>query len=189
VDWKQIQARLSDAGKRALQQLAEANIQVDKEKLAEAQSVVLNRVKNESGFSATEWKAAWGQVKALADRRQFDLKALERFCRFGYGHHVASAVAILLRIRPEVLVKWLATQDTGALIVAVRAMNFKPELFQRVFSSLPWRDQITPDDAGVAVKKYDSLSQKDAHDIFELWRSHSFLKKTAPEQQNTVNVA
>jgi hypothetical protein len=189
VDWRQIHAKLSEAGKRALKSLAEAKVPVDEDSLAEAQSVVLNRARNEAGFNATEWKVAWGQVKAMADRRQFNLSALERFCRFGYGHHVASALAILLRIKPEVLVKWLATQDTGALIVAVRAMNFKPELFQRVFSSLPWREKILPEDAGLAVKKYDSLSQKDAHDIFEMWRSHSFAKKGSPERQQTVNVA
>ncbi|WP_415159104.1 DUF2336 domain-containing protein [Maritalea sp.] len=189
VDWRQIHSRLSEAGRRALKHLAEANVPVNEEELAEAQAVVLNRVKNEVGFSATEWKVAWGQVKALADRRQFNIGAVERFCRFGYGHHVASALAILLRIKPEVLVKWLATQDTGAAIVAVRALNFKPDLFQRVFSTMPWRDKITADEAGVAVNKYDSLSQKDAHDIFELWRSHSFTKKRSAEQQQTVNVA
>ncbi|GLQ18984.1 DUF2336 domain-containing protein [Maritalea porphyrae] len=189
VDWQQIHARLSEAGKRALKSLAAANVPVDEEKLADAKAVVLNRAKNEAGFSATEWKVAWGQVKALADRRQFNLSSIERFCRFGYGHHVASSLAILLRIKPEVLVKWLATQDTGAMIVAIRAMNFKPELFQRVFSSLPWRDKVDAEEAGVAVKKYDSLSQKDAHDIFELWRSHSFAKKGNPERQQTVNVA
>ena len=189
VDWKQIHSQLSEASARALHSLADAHVHVDKEKLAEAQSVVLNRIRNETGFNATEWKVAWGQVKALADRRQFNLGALERFCRFGYGHHVASALAILLRIRPEVLVKWLATQDTGALIVAVRAMNFKPELFQRVFASLPWREKISTQDAAIAVKKYNSLSQKDAQDIFEMWRSHSFAKKGSPERQQSINVA
>ncbi|MGJ8528138.1 DUF2336 domain-containing protein [Maritalea sp.] len=189
VNWKEIHSRLSAAGQSALKQLSDANIDVDEEKIVDAQSVVLNRVRNEVGFNATEWKMAWGQVKALADRRQFNLKSVERFCRFGYGHHVASSLAILLRIKPEVLIKWLATQDTSAVTVAVRAMNFKPDLFKQIFSSLPWRDKVSVEDAEESVIKYDLLSQKDAHDIFEMWRAHSFAKKGSPERQQSVNVA
>ncbi len=189
IDWKEIHARLSIAGQRAVRHLANADSFVEKEEIEEAQAVVLNRIKNEVGFNAKEWKVAWGQVKALADRRQFNLSSLERFCRFGYGHHVASALAILLRVKPEVLVKWLAAQDTGALTVAIRALNFDPELFQRVMVTLPWRDKVSREDAAEAAQKYATLSREDARDIFEMWRSHSFAKNGNPERQQSVNVA
>ena len=73
VNWQEVHALLSAAGRRALQDLARADVEVDEEKIVEAQAVVLNRVRNEVGFNATEWKMAWGQVKALADRKQFNL--------------------------------------------------------------------------------------------------------------------
>ena len=102
---------------------------------------------------------------------------------------MASSIAILLRIKPEVLIKWLATQDTGTVIVAVRAMNFKPDLFKQIYSSLPWRDKVSVEDAEASAVKYDLLSQKDANDIFEMWRAHSFFKNGNPERQQSVNVA
>jgi hypothetical protein len=83
----------------------------------------------------------------------------------------------------------MANQDTGALIVAIRSLILKPELFQRVYSCLPWREKITPEQAGDAVKKYDSLSMTDAQGIFEMWRSHAFATKGNPERQQSVNVA
>jgi len=189
VDWRRVQLAITAAGKRAAMQLSGTSSAIEDDQLEVAQTIAMNRVRNDAGFDATQWKVAWGQVKAMADRRQFDIASVERFCRYGYRHHVASSLAILLRINPEVLIKWLATQDTGALIVAVRAMNFKPDTFQRVFSTLPWRDKISPDDAGLAVRRYDTLSQRDAHDIFEMWRAHSFSKKGTASTQQTVNVA
>src|SRR5690606_13230318 len=55
--------------------------------VSRVQAVVYNRMKNRAGFSSEQWKLAWNQVKALADRQRFDVKALHRFTRFGYGHH------------------------------------------------------------------------------------------------------
>jgi uncharacterized protein (DUF2336 family) len=56
VDWKSIHSRLSMAGKRAMHKLAEANMPVQKEQMEAAQAAVLNRMKNEIGFSARDGK-------------------------------------------------------------------------------------------------------------------------------------
>ncbi len=134
-------------------------------------------MKNQAGFSSQEWKLAWNQVKALADRRRFDLKALHRFTRFGYGHHTAAGLTMLLEVRPEIVVKWLAMQDYVAFTVAARAIGLDADLFESVVSVLPWRDMPSRDDIVNVRKRYEALSEDEASGIFGLWRSHSFRRR------------
>jgi hypothetical protein len=99
---------------------------VDPVTVGKVQAVVYNRMRNRAGFSSQEWKVAYNQVKALADRKQLDERALARFARFGYGHHSAAALTLLLHVGPEVFVKWLAMQDYVAITVALRALGLQP---------------------------------------------------------------
>ncbi len=96
-------------------------------------------MRNRAGFSAQEWKVAYNQVKALSDRQQLDERALIRFARFGYGHHTAAALTVMLKVSPEVFVKWLAIQDYVAITVALRALGIQPDLFEAMVSTMPWR--------------------------------------------------
>src|SRR5690606_8405033 len=55
-----------------------------------------------AGFSPNEWIVAQSQVRAMNDRRQLDFGAVARLARFGYGHHVAAALAVLSELDPGV---------------------------------------------------------------------------------------
>jgi uncharacterized protein (DUF2336 family) len=104
---------------------------------SDVNALVLNRIKNHAGFSAQEWKLAYNQVKALSDRRQLDERALQRFARFGYGHHIAAALTVMLGVTPEVFVKWLAMQDYVAVIVACKSLGLPPGLFENLVEARP----------------------------------------------------
>jgi hypothetical protein len=149
-------------------------------------AVVYNRMRNRAGFSGQEWKVAYNQVKALADRRQLDEKALVRFARFGYGHHTAAALTIMLRIQPEVFVKWLAMQDYVAITVALRALGVPPDLFQSMIGSMPWRDLPSQEDLASVRKRFEALSREEATNIFELWRQHAFRRRGNGEDTASV---
>jgi len=145
--------------------------------VSRVQAVVYNRMKNRAGFSSEQWKLAWNQVKALADRQRFDVKALHRFTRFGYGHHAAAGLTMLLDVKPEILVKWLAMQDYVAITVAARAIRLPGEVFTSVISVLPWRDLPSRADIENVRVRFEALSEAEALEIFEVWRSHSFRKR------------
>lgn len=183
VDWRSIYSTLDDASKRVFSTLARTHLNIDRSNVDAAKKVVVNKIKERVGFNATEWTVAWGQVKALSDRRQLDMKALERFCRFSYAHHVAAAIALMLRIQPEVMVKWFAGQDVGAFTVAARALDLSPESFAKAIAIVPWRDKLSTDDLQLASARYESLSFHDAREIFEMWRAHSFRR---PQQNRQV---
>lgn len=183
VDWRSIYTSLDDAGKRVFSTLARTHLHVDRANVDEAKKVVVNKIKERVGFNATEWKVAWGQVRALQDRRKLDMVALERFCRFSYGHHSAAAIALMLRIQPEVMVKWFAGQDVGAFTVAARALDMTPASFAKALEVVPWREKLSPEDLQVASTRYESLSFHDAREIFEMWRAHSFRR---PQQNRQV---
>ncbi|TDQ66813.1 uncharacterized protein DUF2336 [Maritalea mobilis] len=183
VDWRSIYATLDDASKRVFTNLARTHMRVDRANVDDAKNVVVNKIKERVGFNATEWTVAWGQVKALSDRRKLDMKALERFCRFSYGHHTAAAIAFMLRIQPEVMVKWFAAQDIGAFTVAARALDMTPESFAKAIAVVPWRDKLGTDDLQLASARYETLSFHDAREIFEMWRAHSFRR---PQQNRRV---
>lgn len=136
------------------------------------------RTRNRASFSASEWKLAYNQIKALADRRQLDDKALARFARFGYGHHAAAALSVMMPVAPEVLVKWLAMQDYVAITVALRALGIEPEMFSDLIATLPWRDVPTDQDKLHIRRRYEALTREEASDIFELWRAHAFRKRS-----------
>jgi hypothetical protein len=144
--------------------------------------VVYNRIRNRAGFSSQQWKVAYNQVKALSDRKQLDERALLRFARFGYGHHAAAALTAMLRIAPEVLVKWLAMQDYVAITVAVKTLGVAPELFEAMIGCLPWRDLPTDADRLNIRRRYEALSEEEATDIFELWREHAFRRRNVEER-------
>ena len=110
-------------------------------------------------------------------------RALVRFSRFGYGHHSAAALTVLLQVSPEVFVKWLAMQDYVATTVALRALDLKPDLFEALVATMPWRDLPTDADKSNVRKRYEALTQEEASGIFELWRSHAFRRKPAGDQR------
>src|SRR5690606_21004156 len=106
-----------------------------------------------------------------------------RFTRFGYGHHVAAALTVLLNVSPEVLVKWLAMQDYVAVTVALRALDLAPDLFEAAVATMPWRDLPTDADKTNVRRRYEALSQEEASGIFELWRTHAFRRRQATEDR------
>jgi hypothetical protein len=177
IDWADVRAEVTAVGVRALEGLGLLSRTENATTASRVQAVVYNRIKNQAGFSAQEWKLAWNQVKALADRRRFDLKALHRFTRFGYGHHTAAGLTMLLEVRPEIVVKWLAMQDYVAFTVAARAIGLDADLFESVVGVLPWRDMPSQADILNVRKRYEALSEDEASGIFELWRSHAFRRR------------
>lgn len=181
IDWAQVRAEISAVGAKALENLGLVGKLADRKTANRVQAVVYNRIKNGSGFSSEEWKLAWNQVKALADRHRFDFKALHRFARFGYGHHVAAGLSMLFPVRPEVMVKWLALQDYVALTVAARAARVPPDLFELIIAVLPWRDLPSKADIANVRKRFEALSEDEATGIFELWRSHAFRSRASEE--------
>ena len=187
IDWKGLRGEIHAAGDKVLESVSTNQVQLDPVTIGKVSSVVYNRMKNRAGFSSQEWKVAYNQVKALADRRQLDDRALMRFARFGYGHHTAAALTVLLQVAPEVFVKWLAMQDYVAITVALRALGVNPDLFQTMISSMPWRDLPTEADKTNVRRRFEALSQDEAIGIFELWRAHAFRKR--PTEDRVAGVA
>ena len=94
----------------------------------------------------------------------------------------------MLRVAPEVFVKWLATQDYVASTVALRAAGLTPDLFEAIVATLPWRDLPSPSEKAMVKSRFEALEHVEAVEIFELWRAHSFR----PRRQQTdshANVA
>lgn len=179
IDWVKVGEEIGAAGQRVLEKLALTTRPANRHAVNNASAIVYNRLKNRAGFNAQEWKLAWNQVKALNDRQQLDIRALARFARFGYGHHVASSLTMMLNLPPEVLLKWLSSQDYVAVTIALRAMGMDPELVSSVFSALPWRDSPSMTDAQNVLKRFEALSSEEARGIFKLWRAHAFRRKGA----------
>jgi len=178
IDWNSMHGQVSAAAQKVLEAL-NLSRPVDPITAGKVNAVVYNRLRNRAGFSAHEWKVAYNQVKALYDRKQLDDRALIRFARFGYGHHSAAALTVMLAVSPEVFVKWLAMQDYVATTVALRSLGLSPDLFEAVIASLPWRDLPTDADKANVRKRFEALSQEEASGIFELWRAHAFRRKPA----------
>lgn len=188
IDWGRLQAQIQSASGKVLHQVAESANRVDPVTMGKVNAVVYNRLRNRAGFSSQEWKIAYNQVKALSDRKQLDERALARFARFGYGHHTAAALSVMMRVGPEVFVKWLAMQDYVAITVALRAMGLPPDLFEAIIACLPWRDLPTEGDKTNVRARFEALSQEEAMGIFELWRTHAFRRR-AHTDEPTAGVA
>lgn len=181
IDWKDLREQIGAAGVKVLEQLG-----LDEAKsgsLGTVSAVVYNRLRNSAGFSVQEWKLAWNQVKALSDRRKLDMSALARFARFGYGHHAAVGLTMLLQVRSDVMIKWLASQDYVAFTVACRAIGLDAALFEGIVSVLPWREYPQAQEIEDVRARFESLSPEEAIEIFELWRSHSFRKKATGDER------
>lgn len=182
IDWGSLRGEIAAAGQKILDTLGQSAKPLDPVTADKVKAVVYNRMRNRAGFSAQEWKVAYNQVKALSDRHQLDDRALARFSRFGYGHHSAAALAVLLNIAPEVFVKWLASQDYVAVTVAVRALDVTPDLFEALFATMPWRDMPSEDDKAQVRRRFEALSVEEASGIFQLWREHAFRRRTLEDR-------
>lgn len=183
IDWKTLRGEIHSAGDKVMAEVSEISHKLDPVTLGKVSAVVYNRMRNRAGFSSQEWKVAYNQVKALSDRKQLDERALLRFARFGYGHHTAAALTVLLRVGPEVFVKWLAMQDYVAITVALRALGVTPDLFEAMVATMPWRDLPTDTDRVQVRRRFEALSQEEASGIFELWRTHAFRKRAPLEDR------
>lgn len=181
IDWKSLAGQIELVGDKVMETISRIAPRIDPVTVGKVSAVVYNRMRNRAGFSGQEWKVAYNQVKALADRKQLDEKALTRFARFGYGHHTAAALSIMLRIQPEVFVKWLAMQDYVAITVALRALGVPPDLFEAMIASMPWRDLPMQDEIGNVRKRFEALSREEATSIFDLWRQHAFRRRGATD--------
>ena len=186
IDWKSLAGQIDVVGEKVMETISRIAPRIDPVAVGKVSAVVYNRMRNRAGFSGQEWKVAYNQVKALADRRQLDEKALVRFARFGYGHHTAAALTIMLRIQPEIFVKWLAMQDYVAITVALRALGVPPDLFQSMVGSMPWRDLPTQEDLDTVRKRFEALSRDEATNIFELWRQHAFRRRGTSDDAVSV---
>ncbi|MDB5542557.1 MAG: hypothetical protein JWQ89_4284 [Devosia sp.] len=181
IDWKRLSTKIDAVGDKVRETMAQLDPRVDPVTVGKVSAVVYNRMRNRAGFSSQEWKVAYNQVKALSDRRQLDERALMRFARFGYGHHTAAALTMLLRVGPEVFVKWLAMQDYVAITVALRALGIQPDLFEAMIASMPWRDLPSQADLQNVRRRFEALSKDEAVGIFELWRTHAFRRRLPSE--------
>lgn len=188
IDWKSLRGEIHSAGDKVLETIAQIDPKVDPVTIGKVSAVVYNRMRNRAGFSSQEWKVAYNQVKALSDRRQLDERALMRFARFGYGHHTAAALTVLLRVGPEVFVKWLAMQDYVAITVALRALGVAPDLFEAMVASMPWRDLPSDADRTSIRRRFEALGREEASEIFETWRAHAFRKRL-PNEERVIGVA
>lgn len=186
IDWKSLRGEIDSVSTKVLETLGEADRRLDPVAAGKINAVVYNRMRNRAGFSANEWKVAYNQVKALSDRKQLNDRALARFARFGYGHHAAAALTVMLSVAPEVFVKWLASQDYVAVTVALRAAGLQPDMFEAIISTLPWRDLPSEADKAMVVSRFEALDLDEALGIFELWRAHSFRKRAAGEERSRV---
>ncbi|HVW92373.1 MAG TPA: DUF2336 domain-containing protein [Devosia sp.] len=189
IDWSSLRGEIDNAAAKVLDTLGEVSQRVDPVAAGKVHAVVYNRMRNRAGFSSKEWKVAYNQVKALEDRKQLDERALLRFARFGYGHHTAAAVAVTLRVAPEVMVKWLAMQDYVAITVAARTLDLSPDLFEAMVACMPWRDLPTDADRTNVRLRYEALSHDEAVGIFELWRAHAFRKRGLLEENPAIGIA
>jgi hypothetical protein len=183
IDWKTLRAEITEAGEKVLEQVGGNAKPLDPVTAGKVNAVVYNRMRNRAGFSSQEWKVAYNQVKALYDRKQLDERALTRFARFGYGHHTAAALSVMLKVSPEVFVKWLAMQDYVAITVALRALGIAPDLFEAIVATMPWRDLPTDADKANIRRRFEALTREEASGIFELWRAHAFRKRTTAEER------
>ena len=183
LDWGSLRTQITAAGQKVLDELGGSSRPVDPVTAGKVNAVVYNRMRNRAGFSSQEWKVAYNQVKALYDRHQLDERALTRFARFGYGHHSAAALSVMLRVAPEVFVKWLAAQDYVAITVALRAVGITPDLFEALVATMPWRDLPTDADKENVRKRFEALTQEEAAGIFELWRTHAFRRRAPAEER------
>lgn len=182
VDWTGLRSNISAAGEAVLENLALlARRAQDPATMGKVNAVVYNRMRSRAGFKSEEWRLAWNQVKALSDRRQLDEPALARFARFGYGHHTAAALTVMLGIGQDVLLKWLAGQDYVAVTVACRAMGIDAELFARAIAVLPWRDLPSREDIEQVRVRFEAIGVEEAEDIFDLWRAHAFRRRATAE--------
>ena len=184
IDWGKVGSAIGTAGQRVLDKLALTARPAKADAMSSAKAIAYGRLKNRAGFSAQEWRLAWNQVKALSDREQIDMRTLARFARFGYGHHVASSLTMMLNVPSEVLLKWLSTQDYVAVTISLRAMGMDPEIVGSVFAALPWRDAPSKADIDQVLKRFEALSSDEARGIFRLWRAHAFRKR--PQAENAV---
>lgn len=181
IDWGKVGAAIGTAGQRVLEKLALTARPSRPDAMSTAKAIAYGRLKNRAGFSAQEWRLAWNQVKALTDREQIDMRTLARFARFGYGHHVASSLTMMLNVPAEVLLKWLSTQDYVAVTISLRAMGMDPELVPSVFGALPWRDAPTKEELDQVLQRFEALSSDEARGIFRLWRAHAFRKRMSDQ--------
>ncbi len=186
IDWKSLRGEIDQAAGKVLQALGEVERPFDPVAAGKVNTVVYNRIRNRAGFNAQEWKVAYNQVRGLADRKQLDDRALARFARFGYGHHAAAALGVMLSVAPEIVVKWLASQDYVAVTVALRAAGVTSDLFEAIVATLPWRDLPTDADKRMVASRFSALELDDARNIFELWRAHSFRKRAVSEERQTA---
>jgi hypothetical protein len=67
--------------------------------------------------------------------------------------------------------------------VALRALDLKPDLFEALIATMPWRDLPTDADKVNVRKRYEALTQEEASGIFELWRSHAFRRKPVSNER------
>jgi hypothetical protein len=182
IDWKSLRGEINSVAGKVLETFGEVHHRLDPVAADKVNSVVYNRIRNRAGFSGSEWKLAYNQVKALSDRRQLDERALARFARFGYGHHAAAALTVMLGLTPEVFVKWLAGQDYVAVAVALKAAGLSQDLFEAVVGTLPWRDLPTELDKKLILVRFEAIGEEEAGEIFDLWRAHAFRRKAPSEQ-------
>ena len=131
IDWKSLRGEINSVAGKVLETLGEVHHRLDPVATDKVNAVVYNRIRNRAGFSASEWKLAYNQVKALSDRRQLDDRALARFARFGYGHHAAAALTRDAQGQPGSVRQMAGRAGLCGGHRGAQGAGLTPELFER----------------------------------------------------------
>lgn len=189
LDWRAVQAAVIAASNEVSGVLSGTSVAPSLNVVKGAQAVAYNKFINKAGFSREEWLAAWGQVQGLNDRKKLNNSMIMRFCRFGYGHHVAAGFTKAAAMPSAAMLTWLARGDLIAVTVALRAHDFDLSEFQAIIAILPWAEPVTPEQIESMADRFDSLPVEEAADIFAFWRRHGFREAANGDNQVAVQQA
>lgn len=189
VDWQAVQSAVISASAEVSEVLNGAPEAPSLNIVKGAQAVAYNKFINKAGFSRDEWLVAWGQVQGLNDRKKLNNSMIMRFCRFGYGHHVAAGFTKAAAVPSAAMLTWLARGDLIAVTVALRAHDFDLHEFESIIAILPWAEPITPEQVEAMADRFDSLPVEEAAEIFAFWRRHGFREAANGDEKVAVQQA
>ena len=166
-----LQALVEQAGETVRGRLVAAGRIGEVERIGEASGIARQRIERAITERATDFAAARDAVAKLAAERGIGEEDLRRYAERDAYAETVCAFSLLSGVPLAQAQRWLSEEAVGHVLIAARALDFKPETVRALLACGPWRASLTRVSREQAMERFTRLPADQAARIFRVWRT------------------
>lgn len=170
---RHIQALTRIAGEEVRRKLSMQGEVIEASRLDEARRQAEQRMSNQFWLKRYDFETARGRILALSKKAPITEALLVQLAREDRFAEVVACFAWMARCGIQEASHWMVRPDPQPFLVVAKATGLSASTIGVLLMCGPWRHRLGQKLRGLAMRKYESLSQKEAAAMVAHWNNGS----------------